>query len=184
MKMFYTKNELKDMGKDELLKLTTFGGGDNAYYYADLEKLQANGSEYSFHFKDKTVIYTQQKETYDEVKLGKARYQLLTKTLEDNQEQDKREQVFFEEIRTMVASQVQNLSTATTNLENNADIAIKTIGEKTAGQMKAITKRLDAVAGKWDDKMDDLKVFDVDAFNVKMRKVDKIIDAFDKLLED
>lgn len=183
MKMYYTQAELAKLSPEKILELTTFGGGESVYYYSDLDKLQSHGTEFSFHFKDKSVIYTQQEDTYNEVKVGKARFDLLGKSIEGNKEQDEREKAFYAELMEMVGTQIQNLTNATQNFETNADIAIKTVGEQTGGQMQQITTRLNTVAERWDEQMNALNTFDVKAYNVKMTKIDKIIDAFDKLLE-
>jgi hypothetical protein len=37
---------------------------------------------------------------------------------------------------------------------------------------------------KWNNQLDSLKEFDIKAYNIKMEKVNKIIEAFENLLQD
>ena len=183
MKMYYSKSDLKNITQEELLKLTTFGG-DNSYYYADLERVQSAGDEYSFHFKDNSVIYTQQKETFDEVKIGKARYNMLSKSLEENQDQERREQEFYVEMRSMLSKQMESIAYTNNINVTNTDSLVKSVEKETKSLIKHIKLRLDETANMWEEQIELLSAFDVDAYNIKMAKVDKIINAFSELLED
>jgi len=173
MKMFYTQNELGKLSKGDLLELTTFGGGNDTYFYSELSKTQEQDGEYSFHFNDGTVIYTQQKETYESVKLGKARFDLIMKSQESKKEQDEREQLFLDRANEMLAGTLEKAGAGFSRIENEAK-----------SFRKNAETHLEVTKTKWDSQLDTLKAFEVESFNIKMEKVDKIISAFEKLLED
>ena len=65
MKNFYSTIELNKLSPKELLDLTSFGE-DNNYFYSELVKTEwSSKDEYIFRFKDQSVVYTQDVETYE-----------------------------------------------------------------------------------------------------------------------
>jgi len=212
MKNFYTQGELKKLSNEELMELTTFGGDENMFYYSDLDKVQASTDssdgtpEYSFHFTDEKVIYTKDVETFNEVKLGKARYDMLSKSLEAHKSDEEMMQNFFERVTGMVQDKVQEMtevnqgvqsnidknvknmcSNATNEIQTLAQVAVETVKGLDANNQAVIdlmNKQIEKVTKKWGSKVDELKAFDIEAYNIKMKKVEDIILAFDKLLED
>jgi len=210
MKNFYTKEELKNISDDELLELTTFGRGDNIYYYSNLADVSfeeySSEKEYSFKLKDGSSIYTRDYNIYNSVITGKARFDLLTKSLEDNKSDEDKMNKFLENITSMVSDRVTNMEqrndkskdiiedniknmtkNATNNIEKFVDMGTKIVSGLSSNNQSVIdlmTSKIEEVSTKWDGKVDELKMFDIEAYNIKMKKVEAIIKAFDKLLED
>ena len=194
-KMFYTQNELKNITKEELLELTTFGGSTDTFYYVDVENVSIVDNEMCISFKNGEKVFTDSQETFDDVKLGKARYELLAKSLEANKEQDNRENVFYAKTQTHFESLIIDLN-------QRHDIQVKKLMEQNASQaesqrnttknleltiessIKKMEQMVETSAKNWDKKVKELDYFDTEAYEVKMKKVDNIISAFAKLLED
>jgi hypothetical protein len=174
MKMFYTQNELSKLTDSEILGLTSFEGGGETYFYSELKKLQKEeDGSFSFSFSDNSVIYTKNIDVYNRVKLGKARYDMLMKSMESKKEQDEREELFLERATEMITKMVEQTGSGIKRIENEAK-SFRTNAEK----------HLKVTEEKWNNQLDSLKEFDIKAYNIKMEKVDKIIEAFDKLLEE
>ena len=183
MKMYYTKSELKSLTPEELLDLTTFGGEENTYYYADLEKVQKEEGEYSFIFKDKTVIYTQEIDTFDKIALGKARFELVSASLKDNKEAEIREREFQEEIKNMISTQMTAFDNSRKTNNTNFELTIDSMKDKYEKTIEALDKKMYSTQRVWTNKIKQLEDFDTEAYNIKMQKLDKIIKAFDELLK-
>ena len=182
MKMFYTKSELKSLTGEELLELTTFGSDENSYFYSDLERIKKEDAEYSFHFKDGTTVFTQSEETFKEVKVGKARYELIYKSLEENKENKESQDEFYKNIVSMLSKQVKELHDSNKTFALNSEIAIKANGTKLDSHIDSMSQKLDATVVRWNDKIKLLEDFNTNTYNVKMKKLDKIIDAFSEIL--
>lgn len=211
MKNFYTQAELKDISNEEMLELTTFGGEEKVFYYSDLDKVQSKitndgEAEYSFHFRDDNVIFTKDIETFEEVSVGKARFDMLSKSLEAHKSDEEMMKNFYENVTMMVQNKVQemtevnqstqenirqnvqNMTTnATSEIQDFVQAGVETVKGLDSNNQSVIdlmNKQIEKVTKKWNGKVDELKAFDIEAYNIKMRKVEEIIKAFDKLLED
>ena len=195
MKMFYTKEELKKLSEKEMADLMGFEGGDNYYFYSDLLRLGNEDGEYSFYFNDGITVYTQNKHTYESVKNGKIRYSLLMSSLEEIKKEERERDEFYKEVTSMVRNELKNVHDSVTTFRTNSDSAIirmekqntegiKNIGKISGDAHSRITKKVSDAAKKWDKQMEKLNTFDTKAYDIKMEKLDKLIDMFSSLMEE
>lgn len=182
MKLYYSKSDLKKITEKELLELTTFGE-DNAYFYSDLDKIQKEDGEFSFLFKDKTVIYTQSEETYKEIILGKSRFEMLSISLKENEDAENKANEFREEMRTVVTNQMTEVHKTLKVLNTNIVISTQDLESRVQKSVKDNDSKMDSLVREWKDKIERLEEFDTKSYNIKMVKLDKIIEAFDELLK-
>jgi len=195
MKMFYTKEELKKLNEKEMAELVGFEGGGNYYFYSDLVRLGNEDGEYSFYFKDNTTIFTQKKSTFERVKNGKIRYSLLMSSLEELKREEKEKDKFYDTISSMVRDELKNVHESVTVFRTNSDSAIRRLEKQNTEAIKNIekisadknaeyTKKILESAKKWDEQMEKLNTFDTKAYDIKMEKLDKLIDMFSSLMEE
>ena len=126
--------------------------------------------------------------------------------IDQNQADEKTMAEFFEKVTLMVQDRTQemkevnqgvqeNIRQNVENMTSNATNEIQTFVATGVDTIKGLdsnnqsvidlmTKKVKDTAKKWDGKVDELKAFDIEAYNIKMKKVEDIIKAFDKLLED
>lgn len=182
MQMFYTAQELKKLSSKELLELTTFGNDENVYYFSDLDKVVKEGNEYSFHFKDGSTAYTQKESTFEKVKVGKARYDMITKSIEQNEEQDQREKQFYANIEKMVSAQIAYGKAAVDEERKAVSELVINLNESNVRTISSIDLKLEETAKRWQKQIDKLKEFDLNAYNAKMKDINKIIDSFKELM--
>ena len=198
-KMFYSQEDLENISKDELLSLTTFGP-NNEYFYSDLQSVDNVNGEFIFRFKSDTEeIYTQDAETFENVKAGKMRFDIIMKSLENSNDEFKIKDEFYTDVKANVAEELisvkENLLFNSENIKSNAINNITSIRDEVAGAIQAMQKdnaeaikkikgdsttAIESVA-KAVEKVNNI---DIEAFNIRMEKIDKIINAFDALLED
>lgn len=176
MKMYYTVDELRNISKDELIELTTFGP-NNEYFYSELTSLLKEENEYSFIFKNGETIFTQSEDTYNNAKIGKMRYNLITQSSENVQKETKIREQFLKDTQDFVVSQINIFNTEMTKqssviVDNNKSY-LDNLKKETFNTIKNI-----------EDTNNNLKQINIKDFEDKMKKLDKIIDTFGELLKD
>jgi len=195
MKNYYTQEELKNISDEELLELSCFGGNDSTYYYSNIKNVAKTGEEYSITFKDSSTIYTQNEKKYNEIVKNKARYDLLSKSLAVVEADNDRMDSFLEKVQTSVDEKLkvmldkvlitqdiikENVDNITANNIN----FIKESNKESSDIISKISKSVDIQSKEWSTKLLELKDFDVNSYNLKMKKLEKIIDSFSELLEE
>lgn len=194
MQMFYTIQELKNLSSEELLDLASFGGSDSTYFYSEVFGFQIEEDSYSILFKNGSNIYTKEERTYDLVKKGKARYDFISKSLEETGNQNKREQLFYETVEKNLDAKLDLFSKSISNITNQLNKSINNLTKQNEQDIKdlkknkniqldLLTKQLEKFSNAWISKINRLDDFDTNAYYIKMGQLDKIIEAFDVLLE-
>lgn len=184
MKNFYTADEINKLDKKELSELLSFGSESNSYFYSDLKQIKFSNGEYSFHLNNNDIIYTQDEETYESVKAGKIRYDLLAKTLEQNKADLAMKEDFYNSISSFVSTQVQLISTQSIENTSRANNVVTQANKDIASLISDIAEKVNAMISKYESKMASFETFNTKTYEIKMKKVDAIIDAFGTLLED
>ena len=143
-KMFYTKEELSKISKDELTQLTTFGP-NNEFFYSELvsiENVSKGTEEFKFVFRDGEVIFTQEVKTFNDVKTGKMRYDLITKSAENAEQEIKIKDEFYHEIAGHVSTVVQNMEkdndTSLKNVVASHESSLKDLKDEMKSAMKKV----------------------------------------------
>ena len=184
MKAFYTKKELEKMTEDELLSITSFSGGNNVYYYENITKLSMTPKEFVISFKSGEEVYTQSKEVFDSIKMGKARYDVLMKSLEEVQREQEIREEFMREIKSEISSQMSEVHSQINTNRQNFENMTKYIQEQTNKDIKSLSKTVSDTMEKWNSKLDTLNSVDVDKFEKMMKQMETIADAFEILMKD
>jgi len=177
MKMFYTVKELQALSGEEILELSSFKGEGTTYYYSEIEKINnESDEEYSIVFRGGEEIFTKNKELIKEIRINKARFDLMTKSLEQVQKEKDTHKEFYDNVKSDISEEMQNVHKTIQTNRTNFDIMIKNV-------QKTLEEKITSSANKMDAKVKELNSIDIDKFNTLMQKVDLITEAFSELLE-
>jgi hypothetical protein len=188
MKMFYTKEELSNITADELKDIISFGP-NNEYFYSELTKIEKPyPTEYCFVLRSGEEIFTQDEDTYQKVSKGKMRYDLIMKAAENAQEEIKIKEGFYKEIQDFITVTTNKMETENTLWHNKIldaqNDTIKHLKEELENSVKKIKGDSTSALKIVENTAKDLQRIDVQGFEDKMKKLDKILDAFGELLRD
>lgn len=184
MKNYYTKEEIDNLTNDELVKLMTFGP-NNEFFYSEISTMIVDDMLYIITLKDGSEIEAsidepQSAEKFNNIKLGKVRYDLISKTLNEVTEEKEMREELFKDIKEELNDMVNKVKEE--NKESIENIAMSS--KIMLNNLKTMTDNLtDSATDMSDQAIDKLKSIDSDLFKDKMKKVDKIVDAFSDLLK-
>jgi len=184
MKNIYTPEEINKLSTKELSELFSFVSESNSYFYSDLKQIKYSEGEYSFHLVNNDVIYTQDKDTYESVKAGKIRFDLISKSLEQNSAELKMREDFFNQISTVVSDQVNYLNSMSLDNTKRTNEVISNANTNISDLITGIDSKVNKMISTYESKMKEFEAFNTKTYEIKMKKVDAIIDAFGTLLED
>ena len=184
MKNFYTAKELGNLTPEELEQITSFRGEDTNYYYSEISKISEEGDEFCIVFNDGEEIYTKNIELIGKIKNGKARYDLIAKTLErQNIEQDEH-RAFYEQVQSDIAEQMQEMHQQVNIQKQNFELMVESIQKKTNNDIAKLGNTVASTLESWNKRIDSLNSVDTKKFDKMMSQMEKITSAFSTLLED
>ena len=177
MKMFYTVKELQELSGEEILELSSFEGEGTTYYYSEIEKINSESDEeYSITFRGGEEIFTRNPKLIKKIRINKARFDLMAKSLEQVQKEKDDHKEFYENIKSDISEEMQNVHNIIQTNRTNFNIMIKNV-------QKTLEEKIASSTNKMDTKVKELNAIDIDKFNTLMQKVDLITEAFSELLE-
>lgn len=167
MKMFYTKDELSSLKVDELKELVSFGQDSTGlYFYSDVKSLRLENGEGCILFKNGEEVYTQTIDTYNKILQGKLRFDLISQTVAEHNADVEVKNQFYNEVK------------------NNNERLINGILTKLQSDMSVLMGNVNQTLQGVNDVSSNIKSIDPDTFDRRMKKLDKILNAFGTLLED
>ena len=176
--MFYTVKELQQLSGEEILELSSFEGEGTTYYYSEIEKINnESDGEYSITFRGGEEIFTKNPELIKEIRINKARFDLITKSLEQVQKEKDDYIEFYENVKSDIQEEMQNVHRNIRTNRTNFDIMIKNV-------QKTLEEKITSSTNKMDVKVKELNAIDIDKFNTLIQKVNLITEAFSELLEE
>lgn len=198
MKAFYTKEELKVLSKEELIELTHFEGENGLYNYGNVSRTgEEDGVFFISYIIDGITkkIYTDSEEKYVEVVAGKARYDLISSSLEDIDEVKKEREELKDYINNTINSEMAILKNNRIKQEKEIKNLIEQAKKETQSTIKYIESvvqnvdqrliaSIDNVDKKLSAKIDSFDELDAEKIKDNLDKMDKIISSFDELMED
>ena len=184
MKAFYTKEELGKLSEKELSDLTSFLGENTVYYYKDISRITSDESEFCIFFNDGEEIYTQNEELISSIKFGKNRYDLLTKSLEQNEKDAEVREEFYKSVQEDVKEQMLEVHSQVNIQKQNFDLMVKAIEKQTNDDIAKLGNTVEKTLKSWTKKIDTLNTVDVDKFDKMMTQMESITSAFSELLKD
>jgi DNA repair exonuclease SbcCD nuclease subunit len=188
MKNFYTAKELQKISDEDLLKLTSFDGAGETYFYSDIQIIQEfsgqEDGEFCFKLGNGEEIFTKNAELINDIKVGKARYDLLSKSLETINEEKEANANFREEIRQTIRDEMGYVHQEIQTNRTNFDLGIQSNGKKINEALTSMEVMIEKSAKSWDNKMDTLKKVDTKKFDTMMKQMETLTVAFSQLLED
>lgn len=185
MKMFYTAKELSEVSEEELSELVSFEGAGTTYYYSNLDKVfTEDDEEFCIRFKDSTEIFTKDLEVFNRVRMGKSRFDLLTKSLEQNNQDKEAHGDFYKKVSEDIKTEMANVHSQIDTNRKNFDNIVKYNKEKLNESMKEMEARVDITTQKMESAIKRLNDIDTEKFEKLITQVEKITEAFSELLED
>jgi len=183
LKNFYTAKELSKLSDKELIDLTSFEGAGETYFYSDIQIVQEIDGEFCFKTGSGEEIYTKNAELIDEIKLGKARYDLLEKSLNRVNDEKDSNKAFQEEMRQMIREELTHIHQQVETNRTNFDLGIQNNGKKINEALTNMETMIEKAATSWDNKMDTLNKVDTQKFDAMMKQMETITKAFSELLK-
>jgi len=190
MKMLYTLEEIQNIGKDELLSLMSVVGTSNVIFYSEIalfQKTKNNGkNHYSIVTSNGEEFSFASKEDYENALLGKSRYNLLMKSLEQVTAQN--------DIESRINDSLNKRLNA---IENKLDQNHKKSLELASEIRDKLTLKVDAALGdirnnadasfnlvdkKITSSIEKIQNIDSDAYKKTIEKMEKISNSFSELL--
>lgn len=175
----YTIDELKVLSAGDVLNLVSFEASNNTrYFYSDIRAAQKRTNDFIIALKSSdTYITTTDENKFNEILLGKANYDLIGKTLEAVNEYNVNETKFFNSIN----ATMNNMKDSFSNSLNNTT---QTISNSSSVLVSDIHKMSEQAIENINSTINKLNDFDKRSFDIKMEKIDQIINIFGTLLED
>ena len=184
MKNFYTQTELAKLSPEELLELSSFEGAGNTYYYDNVDKVfTEDDEEFCIRFKDNDEIYTKDKAIFDKVKHGKARFDLISKSLQQAQDKENDHTAFYEQVKSDIQAEMKNVHEQVKINRNNFDTAIKQNRDVLDTAISRMESKVNAASDKLEERVSELNSVDLEKFNNLMKQIETITDAFGDLLK-
>lgn len=194
LKNFYSVKELSKLSSEEILELSSFDGQGTTYYYSEIEKItNESDEEYSIKFRDGEEIFTKNAELIEEIRIGKARFDLITKSLEHVQKEEDEHTEFYEKVKSDILEEMQNVHTQVQTNRTNFDTAIKqnrdVLDNAISGIQNDIEKSIKVMESKisksseaLDKKVKKLNDVDTEKFSELMKQMETITQAFNTLM--
>ena len=176
----YTKEEILDLSPEELSELMYFGSPDTSYSYSDIVKFETG----NIIMRNGDTLTTESAEHLESYKLKKLRYDMVVTTLKSIDTEATSKAQFRDEVAALVNTQVTNLQNS---YEANAGKVIDVVADVTyelKNTIKGLGDEISTVGKKYNAKLKDFDTFNTKSFDIKMDKVDKILDAFKELIKD
>jgi hypothetical protein len=183
MKNFYTAKELGKLSDEDLIKLTSFAGAGETYFYSDIQIVQETNGEFCFKLGNGEEIYTKNVELIEEIKLGKARYDLMAKSLENVNHEKTQNESFRDEMRELIRDEMTYIHGEVQTNRTNFDMGIQSNGKTINEALTNMEMMMEKAAKSWDNKMKTLDTVNTDKFEKMMKKMEKITDSFSELLK-
>jgi len=177
-KMFYTVKELQQLSSEEIIELTSFNnGGEAVFYYSEIERINDDiDGEYIIIFKSGEAFFTENLDIIKTIKFNKARFDLLTKSLEQVQKEKDDHIEFYDTIKSDISDEMLRVHNTIQINRKNFDIMIKSL-------QKTLEEKITNSINKMDYHVKELNAVDIDKFNTLMKKIELITEAFSELLE-
>ena len=184
MKNFYTAVELGKLSDEELIKLTSFEGAGETFFYSNIQVVGEDNGEFCFKLKNGEEIFTKNANLIREIKHGKARYDLLAKSLENMNTEKDSHKSFQNEMKQMLRDELQHINKQVETNRTNFDLGIQSNGKKINEALTSMETMIEKAATSWDNKIDTLKKVDTRRLDKMMLQMETITKAFGQLLED
>lgn len=186
-KMFYTLDDLRNISQEELIELTTFGP-KNEYFYSELISIEDQGDEFVILFRNGEKIYTQSTETVESTRIGKMRFDLIMKSAENAQHELDIQENFYTSIQSEISTSISKMESDMLLKLNEVTDHFKKSVDATNDEHKQTIKKIKGDSESALDLVESaakkITAVDIAAFEEKMKKLDKILDAFGSLLEE
>ena len=180
MKTLYTKEELAELSPEdleELMYLTTNSGHipySDIVAFEDLKVILRSGE----------ALNAENESILQKVRNDKARYDLNMSALKATEEDAASKQKFRDELETAVLKQVTMLD----NSYQQATASLATMMTKMTTELSTsialMQDDMKGIHGMHDRAISKFNTFNTEAYDIRMTKVDKIIDSFKELLAD
>jgi len=171
MKMMFTAKEIEQLSTEEKLGLTSFGE-NYEFFYEDISNFVVEGNIYKIIFKSGSVLTTEDKSIFNNVQLGKTRFNLLSKTFNDNKESADTEQIFYSRMATNIDTLYRRLEDENTRRLDVIEKKAHTVLNKIKSDIITPTEELKSI----------INSIKLEEYKEKMKKLDNILSAFDSLL--
>jgi len=182
MKILYSLAELKKLTPKELDEIMFFGE-DFSASYGEIKEFTTTPS-FTMKMYDNTEYNMSSKEHYNYYKQRKMRYDLVITTIQGNSADIKSKQEFRDELLSLVSEQVSLLQdTYNQNTIKLTQIAAD-IRDEAKTAISSLGDEISEVSSIYNKKLKDFDTFNINAYNLNMKNMEKVVDAFKELLKD
>ena len=179
----YTPEEIEALTTSELQEIIYFGNDQMHIPYSEIASFFTNDETQGVILKDGRTLVAESPEAYERLVTKRMRYELVLATLSGVEHDVNSRASFMDEVATTISDQLKLLSTNYVANSEAMSSTINNIKNTSDAALNFLDEEIGSVSKMYKTKLDKFDKFNTETYEVKMQKVDKIIDAFKDLLK-